>query len=172
MDLDEILIDEYKQDNDRLLTKLGKDELLSYARQYINKTDPLYESANSIKPLEGFEDFLIHGQPNLVEYETTNGQWIQLTPEDYAESLRLDKEYHGGNIRLLSCKSGMLDDGFAQKLSNILGVKVMAPTQTLWINKNGDMFIADSATLADLWESGENVKQTGVWKIFTPKKEG
>lgn len=48
----------------------------------------------------------------------------------------------------------------------------MAPTQTLWINKNGDMFIADSATLADLWESGENVKQTGVWKIFTPKKEG
>lgn len=104
--------------------------------------------------------------------EYKHGQWIQLTPEDYAESLRLDKEYHGGNIRLLSCKSGMLDDGFAQKLSNILGVKVMAPTQTLWINKNGDMFIADSATLADLWESGENVKQTGVWKIFTPKKEG
>ena len=48
----------------------------------------------------------------------------------------------------------------------------MAPTQTLWVNKNGDMFIADSAVLADLWDSDEDVHQTGAWKVLGPQKEG
>lgn len=157
----------------RILVSLGHEDLSVFARVYVNKDDPLYELSKSIKPIDGFEDFMIHGQPNLVEHETNNGQWVQYTPQDFADFLIEEKdEYHGGNIRLLSCKSGMLDDGFAQKLANIMGVKVMAPTQTLWVNKDGDMFIADSEVLADLWGSGEDVKQTGAWKIFAPKKDG
>ena len=158
---------------EKMLVKLEKSNNLSaYARQYINKSDQLYELANSIKPIDGFEDFIIHGQPHIVEYETNLGEWIQLTPKDFADSLSLDKEYHGGNIRLLSCKSGMLDDGFAQQLANIMGVKVMAPTETLWVNRFGELFIADSEVLADLWDSGEDVRPTGAWKIFAPQKEG
>lgn len=122
---------------------------------------------------EGFEDFMIHGQPNLVEHRANNGQWVQYTPQDFADLLREDTAgYHGGDIRLLSCKSGMLDDGFAQQLVNIMGVKVMAPTQTLWIRENGDMFIDDNEVLANLWENGENIQQRGVWKVFAPQKEG
>ena len=66
----------------------------------------------------------------------------------------------------------MLDDGFAQQLANIMGVKVMAPTQTLWVNKEGEMFIADSEVLADLWDSGVDVRPTGAWKVFAPQKVG
>jgi hypothetical protein len=156
-----------------ILVALGRDELSAFARIYVNKNDPLYELSKSIKPIEGFEDFMIHGQPNLVEHETTNGQWLQYSAQDFADFLLEDRnEYHGGNIRLLSCKSGMFDDGFAQQLANIMGVKVMAPTQTLWVNKDGEMFIADSEVLADLWDNGENVRQTGAWKVFAPQKEG
>lgn len=161
------------QKEENILINLGKEDLSVFARTYINKDDPLYELSKSIKSIEGYEDFMIHGQPNLVEHETNNGQWVQYTPQDFADFLKEEKnEYHGGNIRLLSCKSGMLDDGFAQQLANIMNVKVMAPTQTLWVNKNGDMFITDSEILADLWDNGENVRPTGIWKIFTPKKEG
>ncbi len=157
----------------KILVALGREDLSAFARIYVNKDDPLYELSKSIKPIEGFEDFMIHGQPHLVEHETTNGQWIQYSPQDFADFLREDRsEYHGGNIRLLSCKSGMFDDGFAQQLANIMGVKVMAPTQTLWVNKDGEMFIADSEILADLWDGGEDVRQTGAWKVFAPQKEG
>lgn len=156
-----------------LLLKLGREDLIAFSRIYVNKNDPFYELLKSIKPIKGFEDFMIHGQPNLVEYETTNGQWIQYTPQDFADFLREDKNgYTGGNIRLLACKSGMLDNGFAQQLANIMNVNVIAPTQTLWIKQNGEMFIDDNMILAELWDKGEKVKQKGAWKLFTPQQKG
>lgn len=42
------------------------------AKQYVSKDDKLYKLANNIKPIDGYDDFLIHGQPNLVEYESKN----------------------------------------------------------------------------------------------------
>ena len=152
------------------LLKLERDDLFAFSRKYLNKSDPLYKLVENVKPEDGYEDFVIHGQPDFVEYETTNGQWIQLTASEYAEALQNDIEYHGGNIRLLAYKSGMLNDGFAQQLANILHVKVKAPTQTLWINENGDTFITDSQILADMWDSGETVKATGIWKVFLPRE--
>ena len=58
-----------------------------------------------------------------------------------------------------------------QAASNVLN-DFEAPTQTLWVNKDGETFIADSEILADLWGNGEDVKPTGAWKIFVPQKEG
>ena len=153
------------------LIRLEKDDLSVLARAYVNKDDQLFRYAESIKPIEGFEDFVIHGKPNLVEYETTNGQWIALTPRDFADALRNDPKYLGGNIRLLSCKSGMLDNGFAQKIADILDVEVIAPTETLWVKENGEMFIANSRVLAEAWANGDKVVETGAWKHFSPKRK-
>lgn len=58
----------------KILVNLGCEDLTAFARVYVNKDNPLYELSKSIKPIEGFEDFMIHGQPNLVEHETNNGQ--------------------------------------------------------------------------------------------------
>ena len=72
------------------IIKLEKEDLSAYARQYVNKSDLLYQLASNIAPIDGFEDFLIHGQPDVVEYESTNGQWIQLTPEEFAKTIKND----------------------------------------------------------------------------------
>ena len=55
-----------------------------------------------------------------------------------------DTGYTGGPVRLLSCSAGALDEGIAQNLANKLGVEVIAPTDTLWIYKNGRLVIGPS----------------------------
>ena len=71
--------------------------------------------------------------------------------------------YNGQAIRLLSCNTGSLDDGFAQNLANKLNVKVSAPTNYLWATKNGDYFVAGmtSSRMPDM-------KNIGYFKIFIP----
>lgn len=41
----------------------------------------------------------------------------------------------GQTIRLLSCSTGSISNGFAQRLANKLGVKVEAPVDVLWATK-------------------------------------
>ena len=45
----------------------------------------------------------------------------------------------------------------------------MAPTEKVWVDQDGEIFISDSDTLADMWYNGENVRATGSWKLFVPK---
>lgn len=40
-------------------------------------------------------------------------------------------------VRLLSCSTGSVDDGFAQQLANALGVEVEAPSDVLIVAPNG-----------------------------------
>lgn len=151
------------------IIKLERDDLSSVARAYMNKDDKAFIAADKITPVEGYEDFLIHGQPDRVEHQTTSGTWVEYSPEEFAEVLKRDPGYKGGNIRLLSCKSGLLDDGFAQRLSDIMNVKVLAPSEILWINNDGELFISDNPTLAEMWNNGEKVNPTGKWREFTPR---
>ena len=152
------------------LLKMSREDLGVLARAYMNRDDLCFPIASKIEPKPGFEDFLIHGQPNKVEHQTVNGQWVEYSPQDFADIIRNDPEYHGGNIRLLACQSGRLDGGFAQQLADIMQVQVLAPTEILWLSKDGDTFLSDSAVLAELWEQGEKVIETGRWKLFLPRK--
>ena len=63
----------------------------------------------------------------------------------------------GDSIRLISCKSGASAEGIAQNLANKPGLKVTAPTDTLWIHPNGTMTIGKTPTA-----------NTGRWVTFTP----
>lgn len=49
---------------------------------------------------------------------------------------------NGQAIRLLSCNTGSLDNGFAQNLANRLNVDVSAPTNYLWAEPNGNYYVA------------------------------
>ena len=86
--------------------------------------------------------------------------------------LRSDPEYHGGQIRLLSCGVGSSESGFAQELADELGVNILAPTESLWTADGGELFISDSDTLAEMWYNNYNidnsVKPTGRWELFKP----
>ncbi len=51
-------------------------------------------------------------------------------------------------MRLLSCESGALPNGPAQQLADELGVDVLAPTQTLYIDPKETMFITNDKEFA------------------------
>ena len=66
-----------------------------------------------------------------------------VSKQDVKYGARYVKEYADEEaIKLLSCNTGSLDDGFAQNSANKLNVKVSAPTNYLWATKNGDYFVA------------------------------
>lgn len=71
--------------------------------------------------------------------------------------LKHDSGYPGGNIRLISCSTGKSLSGFAQNLANKMHVKVIAPSDTLWVYPNGKTIIGPSPR-----------KNTGTWKTFYP----
>lgn len=144
------------------------------SRAYVNHTDQLYKNLMKVKPISGYEDFGVHGVPkeSKIEYETTNGVSTKYSASEFAEILLNDPNYHGGKVRLLSCGAGSDKSGFAQELARILGKEVLAPTETLWVGEEGDLFISDNEILADMWynngEIDNSILQTGRWKPFYP----
>lgn len=141
---------------------------------YVNNADQLYKNLQNVKPISKYEDVAIHGVPGeaYVEHETTNGVLKRYSASDFADMIRENPDYHGGNVRLLSCGAGADETGFAQMLANELNKRVIAPTETLWVAENGEMFVSDSDVLAELWyndgEIDQGIKQTGYWKVFDP----
>lgn len=142
------------------------------SRLYLDKNDQLYKNLQNVKPIEGYEDFGSHGNPNTLDIKTNTGEWQQYNAEEFADILRADPEYHGGDIRLLVCNAGTLEDGFASQLAAHLGVRVMAPSEALWTSDKsdriGDLFVSDIESLANLWYDGIAVKQSGHWRLFFP----
>lgn len=49
-------------------------------------------------------------------------------------------------------------------------MNVLAPTEAVYVNENGEMLITDNDSLAILWDMGVNVKDTGSWVTFKPRK--
>jgi len=110
--------------------------------RYVNSNDKLYEYAQNIPPLEGYEDQIIHGDKNGFEVRDADGKTVSVyTPREFAEVLRQDPNYHGGNIRLISCYTGAEDGIAAQALANQLGVDVLAPNDVLIVYPDGSMKI-------------------------------
>lgn len=144
------------------------------SRIHVNKSDQLYKNLLKVKPIDGFEDFAIHGllEESKVEYETNNGIIQQLTAKEYANVIKSDPSYKGGNIRLLSCGMGNEKTYFAKELANELNVIVLAPTEILWVGEDGDLFISNNEILMDLWYNNNHIntdiKSTGEWKKYSP----
>jgi|GEM_PF-1002619 uncharacterized Zn-binding protein involved in type VI secretion len=85
----------------------------------------------------GYLDVVAHG--NAISIVGPDGQLLSAT--DAANMIAADPQYVGQNIRLLSCSTGSSPLGFAQQLSNDLGVTVIAPTDTLWAYPDGSLTI-------------------------------
>lgn len=64
--------------------------------------------------------------------------------------------YKEGPIRLISCETGAKDAITAQYFANYMGVKIMAPTDIVYVFRDGQMIIGR--------------RNTGTWKIFKPKE--
>lgn len=115
------------------LTNSGNDDIIKMAD--VNKMTTPYERKvlDAIPKKEGFFDFAAHGSETAIEY----GDYGMLSARDVANIIRHNKNYNGQKVRLLSCSTGALDDGFAQQLANALGVEVEAPSDILLVYPNG-----------------------------------
>lgn len=145
---------------------------------FVNRTEKLHRYAKKIPPIDGFEDFTCHADADKF-YIDLGGKgkeedFFELTPEEYAERIKASSSYKGGNIRIISCQAGAKKDGAAQRLANALNVNVYAPTETVHVTENGEIFISDNDILAEMWYNENDrsvIKETGTWKLFKPRKE-
>lgn len=112
------------------------------------------------KPLVGYTDVIIHGNPktDLVSV-FHNGEWTDIDQRRLATYVRHDVGYKSGPIRLISCSTG--DKEFAQNFANKMGVKVLAPSDTVWAHPDGRLTIGPKSYI-----------NSGEWKEFTPRKAG
>ena len=117
-----------------------------------------------VKKEPGYTDVAVHGAPDHISvYRKINGEEVEipLTHRNLAKFLKSDKGYIKGKVRLLSCNTGNSAGTFAQDLANKMGVKVMAPSDTLHIWPDGRMVIGPNPYV-----------NSGKWLIFSPKKKG
>lgn len=167
-------MDDYNISKDEVIKKTDVGlyclDIVALSKAYMNKEDDTYLYYDKITPIDGFEDLLCHGTPDKLYHESNIGVGSYYTAQEFADIIRSDKSLFGKNIRLLACNTGALPTGFAQQLADELGVDILAPTERLWINEEGKLFITNSQPLAEMWNDGENVFETGKWVLFSPKK--
>ncbi len=112
--------------------------------------------------VNGYYDIIAHGTPNGIQI-THNGQHMIVDHRTAARLIQNTDGYNGQGIRLLSCNTGALDNGFAQNLANQLNVEVYAPTNYLWAKKDGNYFVAGMKQ-----QGGPNMSELGMFRLFIP----
>lgn len=140
------------------IIKVRKAQPLS---RYLNSSDDLYINAQKVKPVDGFEDIFIHGDKYGFSIKDKNGEDRDYyTPREFAEILKNDPNYHGGDIRLFSCETGADGAIAAQSLATQLGVNVYAPSDILWIDYDGNIIIGP-----------DELTNTGKWVLLKPLRK-
>jgi RHS repeat-associated protein len=120
--------------------------------QYGTAGDAFLTNASRATPVNGVLDVAVHGTPMTVEIgaNTVNHRVL-------AGLIERNPQFTGQPIRLLSCETGNLPQGFAQNLANKLGVPVSAPNDIIWAWPNGALSIGPTPAA-----------NTGAWKLFRP----
>ena len=147
-------------ENPAALTEYGKvpynDEKAMPMPIYFNHAEPILINSKKVKPIDGYEDVFIHGDENGFATNDSDGNLCNMyTPREFAEILKNDPNYHGGDIRLCSCKTGAEGAIAAKALARQLGVNILAPSDTLWIHMDGTMTIGADQFMND-----------GQWILF------
>ena len=151
----------------KVLTKTEKRGILKLSKSgnmYLNKTDKLYANAEKIKPLKNYTDIVAHGDPYSIVFKDGNGNENNVSADEFVEIIKKGKTYTGGKIRLIACQTGAGDGIVPQYMADNLGVEVLAPTEIVNVDFNGNMILANDDA---------NVKmgiETGKWITFYPRE--
>ncbi|MHB8717494.1 MAG: ADP-ribosyltransferase [Candidatus Dormibacteria bacterium] len=115
-----------------------------------------------------------HGSPYAMVIGDAGGN-LQVSPRQMAGFLSDARSgwIEGQPIRLASCHTGLMPDGFGQQLSNELGVPVRAPDGLLYTPPGGDPFVVKPVQVIDP-DSGQivTVYRRGGWNSFLPGGRG
>lgn len=157
----------FKEMKEWLVEKLKKSESGKYSAgdaTFMDADDAFVSNISRRTDVDanGYFDVIAHGTPNGIQI-THNGQQMIVNHRTAARLIQNSDGYNGQSIRLLSCNTGALDNGFAQNLANKLNVEVYAPTNYLWSTPNGNYFVAGMNTLRL-----PDMNNRGKFKLFSP----
>lgn len=130
-----------------------------------NWNKSLIERIRKIKEIDGYTDIFVHGDEYSVVYEINEKIEINVSASEFAEVLRVSPHYKGGNIRLISCKTGAGRGIVPSFLAKEFGVDVIAPTEDVNIFEDGTMILSNKKNVA------KTTIETGKWLRFTPSGE-
>ena len=141
----------------KITPKAGSIELMDSNDQFIINAS----KRKDVDP-NGMLDIIAHGDPNHIYI----GKDLKMGPAKAAKMIQNMSEFHGQDIRLLSCNTGSLKNGFAQQLANKLNVKVTAPNRYLWADIFGNLSIYGSKTgrVANYFDPGEWIEFLPIYK--------
>ena len=157
---------ENRPDIDRFEISVEKNEMepiqfVAASPRFVNSHDELLSYSKEIKPIEGYLDVVVHGDTSGFFFQSTDGKWSNVDYRQFAAILKNSELFHGENIRLISCEAGKEGSFTAQGLANALGVSVMAPTDTVYVFKDGRMIV-----------SSDGLTDDGKWIIISPQNMG
>ena len=138
----------------KITPKAGSIELMDSNDQFIINAS----KRKDVDP-NGMLDIIAHGDPNHIYI----GKDLKMEPAKAAKMIQNMSEFHGQDIRLLSCNTGSLKNGFAQQLARKLNVAVYAPNNYLWAFPSGKLSINGMNRAGGIARS-----IVGEWVKFTP----
>ncbi|MCG8919554.1 hypothetical protein L6E12_27650 [Actinokineospora sp. PR83] len=96
----------------------------------------------------------------------------ELSVRDTADIIRSSQWDGKQPVRLISCRAGAADGGFAAELARELGVPVTAPTRDAWVDDRGRVFSSSAHHLPDArtgqYRVGPGWPPNGEWRTFRP----
>lgn len=121
------------------------------------------------KDPDGYLDIIAHGNEYMI-FIYHNGRKYPFKAKKAAKLIKKLQQHNNLPVRLLSCNTGKMQNGFAQNLANKLGVPVMAPNNILWnySNKKGNMDVAPRLK-AD--PNSPDLSKKGEFVVFYPRKK-
>jgi hypothetical protein len=149
---------------DRLARIVDRSAVVPAGRSFFSpERDPwLARAAPLVPPRPGTMVIFAHG--TRTDVVAAGGM---LAPHELATIIRADPLLAGRRIRLFACETGRLDDGFAARLADELGVEVEAPTQLAWLGPGGEMSTTSGRLIDGDWVL--TVPHDGRWRTFAPR---
>lgn len=134
-------------------------QAISLGSEFLHHASDLAEYAKHIKPVPGYQDFVLHGGKYGFENQNADQKLLNTFPvSEFCDYIRRTGSWNGGPIRLVACETGAEGAIVAQAVADTLGVKVMAPTDVIWVRPDGFITIGP-----------DKLTNSGEWRIFEPK---
>ena len=144
-----------EEENEKQMLQLAKQ-----GNTFVVKADKLYDYSKNIKPIEGYEDIVSHGDQYSLVFEDGSGFETNVSAKEFCDIIEQAGVYEGGNIRLIACQTGAGDGIVPTYIAKRFNIEVLAPTEIVNVDFEGNMILADNI------EDAKIGIETGDWVLF------
>ena len=127
----------------KIMGKVDAKNKVAASTRFLNRTDKLYEYAKKIKPVEGFEDIVVHGDEFGFIFKNSDGQETNVSVLELANIIKKQNINNGKPIRLISCNTGSVGSITAQGLADIMEIDILAPSDIAFVAFEGNLTVGE-----------------------------